>query len=152
MPRPFRDAEHLLRLAGLFLAGVVAFLAARALLVPADFGDYGHYRAGALDDNRDRRLSHAGREACAECHGDVVAARHGSRHERIGCESCHGPLAAHAADPDAMPATAPAGDETCLVCHLDTAERPPSFPQVTPEEHAGDTRCADCHSPHHPEP
>jgi hypothetical protein len=43
----FRDAEHLARLAGLFLAGAALFVVLRAALVPDDFGVYGHYRAGA---------------------------------------------------------------------------------------------------------
>jgi hypothetical protein len=39
----FRDAEHLFRLALLFLALVVIFLLVRAALIPKGFGTYGHY-------------------------------------------------------------------------------------------------------------
>ena len=44
----FGHKEHLLRVAGLFVAGVLAFLVLQAFLVPRGFGVYGHYRAGAL--------------------------------------------------------------------------------------------------------
>ena len=67
----FGHKEHLVRVAALFAAGVLVFVALQSLLVPKGFGGYGHYRAGALDDNRARPLVHAGRGACVECHADV---------------------------------------------------------------------------------
>lgn len=151
MRKLLADAQHLVRLAGLFLVGVLVFLVARGLFTPKGFGDYGHYRPGALDDNRAHELSYAGRDACAECHDDIVAARRDSKHEQVGCESCHGPLAAHADDPGGEAPLRPEGDATCLACHLDTASRPASFPQVEPRDHADGTPCLECHSPHHPE-
>lgn len=151
MRKLLTDAQHLVRLAGLFALGVLAFLVARALFVPEGFGDYGHYRRGALDDNRAHEVRYAGRDGCTECHEDVVAVRHGSKHEKIGCESCHGPLAAHAADPAAQEPLRPEGDGACLVCHLDTAARPAAFPQVEPQEHADGNLCLECHAPHRPE-
>ena len=63
MAHDFRDFEHLLRMAAIFVAGAVLFIVVRGLLVPEDFGVYGHFRAGALDDNRQRPLVHAGAEA-----------------------------------------------------------------------------------------
>ena len=50
----FGHRGHLLRVAGLFAAGVLAFLVLQAFLVPKGFGVYGHYRAGALEENRVR--------------------------------------------------------------------------------------------------
>jgi hypothetical protein len=41
-----KDAEHLLRIAAVFVAGIFAFLGVRAFLVPRSFGEYGHYRKG----------------------------------------------------------------------------------------------------------
>ena len=38
------------------------------LLVPSDFGVYGFYRAGALNDVKARPIAYAGRAACEECH------------------------------------------------------------------------------------
>src|SRR5262245_51215646 len=101
----FRDVEHLLRLSGLFLLGLLVFTVARAEFVPAGFGTLGHYRAGAIDDVRAKTPEYAGQKACAECHVDVVDFRAKARHKAIGCESCHGPLARHAEDPGQMTPT-----------------------------------------------
>ena len=46
----FKDKEHLFRMAGLFGVGLLVFVVLRGVLIPADFGDLGHYRASALDD------------------------------------------------------------------------------------------------------
>src|SRR5512141_1752826 len=95
----FEHKGHLVRVAGLFLAGVVVFLVMQALLVPKGFGVYGHYRAGSLEENRARPVAFAGRAACVDCHSDVADAAKGGRHEAVRCEACHGPLAGHAGDP-----------------------------------------------------
>jgi hypothetical protein len=57
------DKQHLVRMAGLFAIGITAFFVLRWLMVPADFGLYGHFRPGALDDARSRPLHYAGRAA-----------------------------------------------------------------------------------------
>jgi cytochrome c553 len=150
MREAFRDSEHLIRLALLFLAGVVLFLIARAILVPAGFGELGHYRTGALEDNRGRALAFAGHAACADCHDEVAKALGGGRHARVACESCHGPLAAHAADPEA---TKPARLEVvalCARCHEQNRARPATQPQVDVAEHAEGAACTECHAAHAP--
>jgi hypothetical protein len=151
MRRLFQDKEHLVRMAGLFLAGLAVFLVVRALLVPRDFHEYGHFRTGALADNSARAAVHAGREACASCHPDVVEARKGSRHDAIGCEACHGASGAHAADPGVKPAR-PEARSLCLGCHRKDPASPKNFPQVIPEDHMGGGACGTCHKPHHPRP
>jgi hypothetical protein len=45
---PVRSCEHLVRLAALFAVGIALFLTLRWLLVPADDGQIGPYRASAL--------------------------------------------------------------------------------------------------------
>jgi hypothetical protein len=147
----FQDKEHLVRMAGLFLAGLLAFVLMRVLLVPKDFGVYGHYRAGAIKDNRARPLQYAGRKACVECHTEVVDARKGSKHEKVACESCHGPLAKHAADPTAEKPALPDVKTVCMVCHTENAAKPSKFPQVNPKDHGDGQPCKTCHKPHHPE-
>jgi hypothetical protein len=151
MRQLFRDAAHLFRLAGLFLLSFALFVLVRGLVVPADFGRYGHYRAGAIDDNRLRTPVYAGGAACGACHADVVRTRQGSRHERIGCEACHGPLARHAEDPAALQPERPPVERTCLVCHRQTVGKPQGFPAIDPEEHAAGASCKDCHDAHHPD-
>ena len=107
MNRLLGHREHLVRVAGLFLAGIVCFVVLQALLTPEGFGRYGHYRAGALDDARARGLTYAGRAACVECHADAADAAKGGGHAAVHCEACHGPLAAHAADPSKPKAAKP---------------------------------------------
>ena len=65
-----KEAAHLIRLAALFAAGVLLFLFVRQMMVPAGFGRYGHFRAGALEDIRARPIAFAGRAACEACHDD----------------------------------------------------------------------------------
>jgi hypothetical protein len=145
-----RDGSHLLRVAGIFGIGILVFLLIRAWLVPADFGRYGHYRAGALADNRARAASFAGKTACLDCHSDVADAQKGSHHASFSCEACHGPLAGHADNPEIKPAKLdPAA--LCVTCHRALVGRPAKFPQVHPKDHADGAACTSCHKPHHPE-
>lgn len=151
MGRLFKDKEHLVRMAALFAGGTLLFFVAKGLLVPKGFGVYGHYRAGALADNRGRTPAFAGRQACGDCHADVIEARQGSEHATVGCEACHGALARHAEDPDANKPVKPEPARVCLVCHLENVAKPKGFPQVDPTEHGDGQPCNECHKPHHPE-
>lgn len=146
----FKDQAHLLRVAGLFVAALLVFLLLKTLLVPADFGRYGHYRAGALDDNRAHPVVYAGRAACAACHEDAAAALAKGRHATVGCEACHGALGTHAeaADPvQAKPARPDA--RLCPVCHAAEVAKPTGFSQVR-ADHADAGTCLECHQAHQP--
>ena len=146
---PFSSYEHLLRLATLFVVGIALFLGVRTLLVPDDYGLLGPYRASALTQNRTKPIAFAGQVACVDCHTDVAELRTGNAHERISCESCHGALAAHAADP-AVAVARPDGRKTCAVCHVPDRSKPSGFKTVNFAEHAGDASCVSCHVPHAP--
>jgi cytochrome c554/c'-like protein len=150
MKKVFGSGEHLVRVLLVFAAGVAAFLGLKTLLVPEGFGLYGHYRAGALDDNRAHSVSFAGRAACADCHEDEPAALRRGKHAAVGCEACHGALAVHAQDPEALKPALPVVPGLCLGCHRRASGRPAAFPQVDPEDHAGEARCTECHTPHDP--
>lgn len=149
----FKDKEHLVRMAVLFLGAIGIFVVARALMVPKDFGIYGHYRANALAEVASRPITYAGRKACEDCHSDIVAARKGSKHEKIACEACHGAQAKHAGsdDPAANKPTLPDAKTLCMVCHSENVAKPKGFPQVDPKEHGDGGPCTSCHKPHHPE-
>ena len=150
MKPEFRDFEHLLRVAGLFLVGLILFLIVRAALVPEDFGVYGHYRAGAIDANRARPLVHAGQQACAMCHEDIAAARAAAGHAMLACEGCHGPAAAHAAAPDQTTPPLPDSRQLCARCHAANTGKPRWYRTVNVNEHAGEEPCVTCHQPHDP--
>ena len=145
-----KDGEHLLRMAGLFAIGIGLFLVARASFVPSNFGQYGHFRPGALADNRARPVRFAGHASCEECHTDVVGARKGSRHEQIGCEACHGPQAAHANGTSEVAPTRPDTRNSCLICHQQNSAKPKNFPQIAPADHSDSGACTACHSAHNP--
>lgn len=146
----FDNYTHLIRMAGLFCVGILVFLVARSYSVPSDFGVYGHYRAGALDDARARPVTFAGQAACVECHSDIGEQRTGTKHAAVSCESCHGPLATHAAGNEPLKPARPDGLAVCVGCHLNNRSKPPTFPQIDVAEHAGDNKCVECHNPHAP--
>ena len=146
----FGHKGHLVRVAALFLAGILAFMVLQALLVPKGFGVYGHYRAGAIEENRLRPVSFAGRAACVDCHSDVPDAMKGGKHAKVRCEACHGPLAAHAADPTEKKAVRPDSKVLCARCHAANVSRPAAFPQVDVAEHSSGEACTTCHTPHNP--
>lgn len=145
-----RHYDHVIRVFGLFVCGFTLFIVVRYFLVPADFGVYGFYRAGALDDARARTPLYAGSGVCGDCHPDVVKAREGARHEKVNCEACHGPLAKHATGDVTAKPSALNPRLLCLTCHTSQAGLPKGFPSVVAKDHAGDSACTDCHRPHNP--
>ncbi|MGE5246646.1 MAG: multiheme c-type cytochrome [Betaproteobacteria bacterium] len=149
MSQGFKDREHLIRLAGLFAAGTLLFLVARHYFVPKDFGVYGFYRAGALTDIAAHPIAYAGQAACVECHSDVGDLRATGKHAHVSCESCHGPLAAHASGEVEKPPR-PEGRAICIRCHTASPSKPKAFPQIVLSDHAGDGPCIECHKPHAP--
>jgi hypothetical protein len=177
MPDRFRHATHILRVAALFLVGVLVFIVARQVLIPPDFGVLGFYRAGAIDEIAALPLAYAGTTACEGCHvGKYESAfadpdvpvpdpLKDNRHYVLRCESCHGPLAVHAREkkedeqreaegkPDVgedTPVPLVASDTLCLGCHRQITGRPATQPQVVTGDHGGQDKCEDCHRPHRP--
>lgn len=138
-------------MAALFCGGILAFVVLRFFLVPSDFGLFGHYRAGAVDDAAAPPLVFAGHGACADCHTDAADALKESKHAAIGCEACHGPLAKHAGDPSAQAPAKLGAPARCLGCHAASRAKPKTFPQVDAKTHGEGEACASCHGPHAPE-
>ena len=149
MSRPFEHREHLVRMALVFGAGALIFLGVRAAFTPKGFGMYGHFRGPSIEQIRALPVHYAGRAACTECHGKEAGSKHGTEARRVGCESCHGALAAHAADPKQNAAAKLDAAVLCVRCHLPNPAKPKHFPQVDPANHEGDA-CSDCHDPHDP--
>jgi len=137
MGKIFRDSGHLIRPALVLLAGVALFLVVRQAVIPKAFGQYGHYRPGALDLVRQHPIAYAGQQQCVLCHAHVA------------CETCHGPQARHAED-GSNPPKLPDVATLCVRCHEKDAAKPAKFPQVVSAEHSSGMACNDCHKPHDP--
>ena len=146
----FKDVEHLVRVAAFFVAGLLVFAIARAAFVPDTFGVLGHYRAAAVDEARTKAPVHAGQQACADCHADVVETRAKARHQAIACESCHGPLGAHADGTSADKPKKPEATPLCTHCHAANTGKSKRYPTIDIKEHAGAETCVTCHTPHDP--
>jgi hypothetical protein len=146
---------------------VATYLLLQSVLMPATFGDYGHYRASALDDEVARRPAFQGRDMCYECHDDIVDLVLKDTHHSVNCEDCHGPADLHVryqmgeddeGITEEMAVLPKIKDrELCLLCHRKLRARPSTFPQIVAEEHVAflrkdgvDVDCVECHSPHEP--
>jgi len=128
-----------------------AFVPVRNLLVPKDFGKYGHYRPAALEEAAALPISYAGHVICNECHDDIVDTKYGGYHKDLACEICHGPSAEHTEDDMIIP-PAPRERGYCPLCHEYLASRPTGFPQILAESHNPLKPCISCHDPHDPVP
>ena len=85
-----------------------------------------------------------------DCHPDVVKVREGSRHEKLNCEACHGPLAKHATGDVAAKPPALNPRLLCLRCHTTQAGLPEGFPNVVAERPRGRRAVHGLPQPHHP--
>ena len=146
----FKDSAHLIRLAAVFLLGLVIFVAVRAAVIPKSYGRYGHYRGDAIKELTSRPIAYAGHETCEGCHPDVLEVKSKGVHAHVNCESCHGPLAKHAGDPVSV--TPPKLDTKvlCLRCHARNSAKPAGFPQTDAQGRPQDPACNTCHQPHSP--
>lgn len=133
-----------------FALVITAFFAGRYLFTPETFGQYGHYRAAAVDEIQAQSVAYAGYQACMDCHDDVFTERSKSHHRSIACETCHGPAAAHIEAPDEHLPEVPTERDFCPLCHGYNISRPTGFPQVIAERHNPGQPCQDCHDPHNP--
>jgi hypothetical protein len=145
---PFKMPPQILRLVLLTAVIVLSYGAARALLRPASFGEYGHFRGAALEEIAARTPVYAGMKSCDECHSDVLQKVAKFEHKNVACESCHGPGREHAKDPDVK--NLKLNDSLCLRCHEANASRPIWLKQITEKDHFKGDRCVGCHVPHQP--
>lgn len=150
MSNRFKNAEHLIRVALVFVAGIIVFLVARGMVVPKSFGQYGHYRGDSLAEIAARPAAFAGHETCEGCHPEVVEVKKTGKHASVNCEACHGAQAKHADDPMSLKPVKPDTAVLCVKCHEANSAKPKKFPQVVAKDHAGDLACGSCHQAHKP--
>jgi len=148
----FKDAEHLLRVALVFVAATIAFVLVRAALVPRSFGEYGHYRGNAITEMAAQPVVFAGHQVCEICHSDVAAIKSAGKHVSVNCEACHGALENHVNDPGTVQPPKLDTANLCIRCHQVNGARPASFPQIVADEHSAGLTCETCHQPHSPLP
>jgi hypothetical protein len=134
----------------LTLVAIAALIVARNIFIPDTFGDIGHYRAAAIDENAELEITYAGARACYECHDEIYELKETSHHGRVSCEVCHGPAAKHIEAPDEFTPNIPRNRDQCLLCHKYNPSRPSGFPQVLYLLHNPGKICMECHNPHNP--
>jgi hypothetical protein len=144
--------EQVTRLTIILIFLIAAFIFLRSMLVPSDFGKYGHYRASAIDEITSLEIKYAGHVICYDCHDDVVDFKSEGYHKKVSCEVCHGPAALHIDDPEAFVLEAPRERDNCPLCHEYIPSRPTGFPQIVSASHNPMKPCITCHDPHDPKP
>jgi len=139
------------------LAVVVAmFLVIRSHMVPATFGQEGHYRAAAVQEIVAKETKYVGSFGCTECHAERAQSYANGNHKNVACETCHGPANGHLTtiDADRVELEVNRTKDLCLTCHQAIAGRPDSQPQIDLAAHAeemgfdpaAEGPCLDCHS------
>lgn len=145
--------EQMKRLGIIVLLFVVVVIT-RFFLLPESWISARPHQAAKVVREMGKPAQYAGMATCRDCHADEFNAKLGGHHRTIGCETCHGPAAAHVANKDDKAATPPKhrDREFCLGCHGFVASRPNGFPQVDGQKHNVKKRCVSCHDAHDPVP
>lgn len=96
-------------------------------------------------------LTYTSSSVCAQCHEPEHARLISATHKTIGCQSCHGPLAAHAEAGDKATSEQVAvkvpTNEVCVRCHIAATGRPAGMREIIPSQHYM-SECLQCHDPH----
>jgi hypothetical protein len=149
MTRWLNMPPQVIRLVLLTIGIVCVYFTARYFLTPQSFGEYGHYRAAALQEIASRQPYWAGKAACVECHTDHAAKLAGGAHKTLSCETCHGPGRQHVEDP-AGAKLPKLNMSLCVRCHAASPSRPAWMHQINVHDHYTGNLCTECHVPHQP--
>jgi hypothetical protein len=130
------------------LSGV---LFAGAAMAWSPYLDFSLHRESDARARAAMPLSYGAGGTCSTCHQAEGGRLLTAGHKAIGCQSCHGALAAHEAAADRADASTVAvavpTDEVCVKCHTQAMGKPAGFPQIVPTQHYV-SRCLACHDPH----
>ena len=156
------STTHVVRIILTLAVVGVSLAVLRPFLLPDDFGKYGHYRPGALEDESNQVVRHMSSESCFDCHPLIRKLHVEGAHESVACEMCHGAFATHVEN-DAVIAEMPVtrGEEIkplCIRCHnkIIQARPPDSIGMVAMPEHLEERNvrthhvCDQCHHVHAP--
>ena len=170
-----KDTLHLWVLGSILLLAGAGFMTLRHLVVPASFGQYGHFRGTALADAIVKKRTLITREDCTVCHDKMVRPL-SAKHARVHCADCHGQGGEHIAactelKSKAAPGavitcnknglTSPNIRSVCLHCHAKVVGRAPKHPQIIEVDHIKENGprhpeslsvCLECHYAHDPDP
>jgi len=138
---------------GALVAALAVASVALAVVVPWVYGEYGFHPVENARTWAALTPRYADAVVCQRCHEAEYAPWKGERHATVTCESCHGPLAEHAAT---APLEAPAGalglqkpgEGQCAVCHEQSPAKPTAFAQVDLAAHYPGGPCLGCHDSH----
>ena len=163
-PRPrVLGQTYARRVFTILAVGLLAGVALKIALKPRGFGELGHFRTGAIADERAHSVVHIGKQVCAECHPEQFRKHEKDVHVTVQCEDCHGPATVHVEarrahlplDKGFLPRNTDSA--SCLVCHALVEARPKMFPTINPAQHFSflsvtepKTPCKSCHAPHEP--
>jgi len=149
--------NHVWRPLYIALLLVAVGVAARYMLVPADFGVhergymYGWHRKSNEQEWQKVTVKYRTTAACIPCHRDKYDDIKNSPHGAISCENCHGPLQGHPKSP--VPIEINRSRSLCLRCHARlpySASLRGSIRGINPETHHPRAECMMCHYPHNP--
>lgn len=113
------------------------------------YGEYGLHPEKNAREWAGHELAYAAPGICQDCHAAEYGRQATSQHHAIGCQSCHGPLEAHATDPEVTELALQAPEAgICAQCHAATSGRPVGFPQVDLSTHFRSGECRACHDAH----
>jgi hypothetical protein len=134
----------------LFAIFITIFVIIRHFLVPASFGEYGHYRGNSLTDNANKEMVFASKETCIECHPDMNEKLMSDLHSGLSCLVCHGPGLEHVNAPDSANIVKKSGRAHCGRCHsINPARAKDAITQIDiAEHHKEKENCIECHNPH----
>jgi hypothetical protein len=132
---------------------LVVGLASLVVVVPWVYDEYGYHPAENARSWAALTPQYADSALCQQCHATQHAPWQAGQHAVVACESCHGPLAEHAAT---APETAPPGSLAieqppkglCALCHEQGPGRPLGFPVVDLTLHYAGAPCLGCHDSH----
>ena len=157
-----KSYTHVFRIILILIVVGVVGVAVRAMVLPKSFGEFGHYRGDAIEDEINRPIRNGTNASCLVCHPYIREMHLEGVHHTVSCEFCHGPAADHVKDGKVI-ANLPKkeGKEIktlCLRCHNQIIRARPkesikmvSMPQHLEEKHVRiDHNCNQCHNVHAP--